>query len=603
VSDSLTLGRGSGSSGETGDSPATPARGRTASRWRRFLAHEWTLAAIGSVVLALVMTWPVALHPASRLAWDLGDPSLQAWQMAWSGHALPRDPLHVFHSNTLYPEWYSFAFSDTLMGYAPVGMIGTGVTAAIVRYNVMFVLAFALAFLGMYALVRQLGGTRSGAALAGVVFSFAPWRWAHAGHLHILSSGGIALAFAMLARGHGYSFRRGYAPERADVRWIVAGWFVAAWQLSLGFSLGLPFTYALLAVITLAFGHWLVFPRVRRAEWWRTRREFPRRLLMANLGGGLVFAAVAGFMARPYLKVFEQHPYARRGVPQLMEFGPPPRGLFIAPEESWLWAGPHAGMRDGLSAPGEMAVFIGYTVLVLALVGLFVSAWSVRLRALLAAGAVIAAVLALSVKFPGGGRFTYLPLLHHLPGWDGMRTPGRLIMWSTACAAVLAAGALTALAERLRASAARSRPMALRAALLLPVALVLVEGIGDVPHPIVPKAPTVALRAAEPPLLILPLDYKPSQLFMLWSADGLPKMVNGGTGFIPVSQFNFRQAATTFPDAASVQQLRAGGVRTVVVIPDQVTGTPFAGALTAPVPAGLGVRRVEIDGIVLFYLD
>ncbi|GIJ50808.1 hypothetical protein Val02_76940 [Virgisporangium aliadipatigenens] len=599
MSDSLTVGRGSASSGETGELPARPPR---QSR-RRFLTHEWTLASIGSVLLAVVMTWPVMLHPASRLPWDLGDPALQAWQMAWAGHALPRDPVHVFHSNTFYPEWYSFAFSDTLMGYAPAGLIGSGVTAAIVRYNILFVLAFALAFLGMYALVRQLGGTVAGAALAGAVFSFAPWRWAHAGHLNILSSGGIALAFAMLARGHGYSFRHGYRPDRADVRWIVAGWIVAAWQLSLGFSIGLPFAYALVLVIVLAFGHWLLFPRAGRAEWWRTRKAFPRRLLIANVGGGAVFALVGALMARPYLKVFEQHPYARRGIPQLEEFGPPPLGLVTAPEESWLWAGPHAGMRESLTAQGEMAVFMGYTVLVLALVGLVVSTWSLRLRALLAAGAVIAAVLALGVKVPGDGRFTYLPLYNHLPGWDGMRTPGRLIMWSTVCAAVLAAGAIGALAERLRGFAALPRPAARHALLLLPVALVLVEGVGAVPHPYVPKAPTAALRAAEPPLLILPFDHVPNQLYMLWSADGLPKMVNGGSGFAPSSQFHFRDVAATFPDAGSVQTLRADGIRTLVVLRDRVAGTPFARVLTAPVPVELGVRRVEVGDAVLFYLD
>ena len=53
--------------------------------------------------------------------------------------------------------------------------------------------------LGAYALARQLGSGRIGAAVAGVSYTYAPWLLAQAGHLHILSNGGIPLALAMLA--------------------------------------------------------------------------------------------------------------------------------------------------------------------------------------------------------------------------------------------------------------------------------------------------------------------------------------------------------------------------------------------------------------------
>ena len=84
-------------------------------------------------------------------------------------------------------------------------------------------MVFALAFVGAYALVRQLGAGRIGAAVAGAAFAYAPWRLAQAGHLQVLSTGGIALALAMLARGHGWSLRHGYRPERHAARLGVSG--------------------------------------------------------------------------------------------------------------------------------------------------------------------------------------------------------------------------------------------------------------------------------------------------------------------------------------------------------------------------------------------
>ena len=191
------------------------------------------------------MTWPTLRYPLHTIPQDYWDPSLQAWQMAWSGHILLHRPAQLWHANTFYPESWSFAFSDTLLGYAPAGMLGTGPEAAVLRYNIIFVLAHALATFGAYALARQLGAGRIGGAVAGVGFAYAPWLLAQAGHLHVISNGGIPLALAMLARGHGYSLRYGYRPRRSHAGWAFAGWLVATWQISLGFGIGLPFVYIL----------------------------------------------------------------------------------------------------------------------------------------------------------------------------------------------------------------------------------------------------------------------------------------------------------------------------------------------------------------------
>jgi hypothetical protein len=578
--------------------PRTPSRPRrAAARVAAVARHEWTLASLGSVLLAAVMTWPTLRHPTTTIPQDIWDPTLQAWQMAWSGHALRTDPAGLWHANAFYPERYSFAFSDTLLGYAPAGMIGTGPVAALVRYNIMYVLVFALAFFGAYALLRQLGAGRIGAAAAGAAFGYAPWRLGQAGHLHIISTGGIALALAMLARGHGWSLRDGYRPDRVRPGWAVAGWLVAAWQLSLGFGIGLPFAYALAAVGLVGGVGWLAFGRPR----------LPARLLGADVLGGGLFAVVGGALAQPYLKVVELHPYAKRSVQELAFFSPSLRSFFTAPPESGVWGELHSPVRAAMPAPAETALLVGFALAGLAAAGLVVSIWSWRARAALAAGAVVTLVLAMGTNGPSEGRAGYLLLYDNLPGFDGIRTPGRLVLWTTLFLAVLAAGAVAAFAERAQQLVAdrvpgRPGPL-LRLATLLPVALVLAEGIHATPHPPVPTAPT-ALRTVEAPLMVLPTSLLLDENTMLWTTDRFPRMVNGGSGFQPQRQDELRKLAERFPDRDSVDALRAIGVKTVVVVPARVAGTPYAGAVDPQVPLDeLGVTREVRGDAIVYTLD
>ena len=176
----------------------------------------------------------------SRIAPDLGDPVRTAWEVAWVGHAMLHDPLHLFDSNAFYPHPLSLAFSDSLLGYGPAAFFGSGTVAALVRYNLLFLFAWSLCFVGAYLLARELGLGRLAAAAAGVAFAYAPYRVTEAGHLHVISSGGIALALFLLLRGY----------RRASRGLVLAGWLVSAWQISLGFTLGLQYSY-LLAVLAL----------------------------------------------------------------------------------------------------------------------------------------------------------------------------------------------------------------------------------------------------------------------------------------------------------------------------------------------------------------
>ncbi|WP_244365650.1 hypothetical protein [Micromonospora echinofusca] len=565
----------------------------------RFLIHEWTLAVVGALVLAVLMTWPTLRYPLYTIPQDYWDPTLQAWQVAWSGHILLTDPNQLWQANTFYPERWSFAFSDTLLGYAPAGMIGTGPEAAVLRYNILFVLAHALATLGAYALARQLGAGRIGGAVAGVSFAYAPWLLAQAGHLHVLSNGGIPLALAMLARGHGYSFRYGYRPARRHAGWAFTGWLVAAWQLSLGFGIGLPFAYVLGLLTLVAVVTWYV-----RRFFLRTgRRPFGVRLLLADVFGGLAFAATGALLAVPYFKVTELHPYARRTLGDIDMFSPPASGFLTAPGESRVWGSLHEGARAGLPWSPEMTLLPGFALYALAAGGLFFSVWKLRHRLFLLAGVLVTGILAMGTRF-FGGTFTYVPLFEHLPGWDGLRTPGRLMLWTTLLLGLLAAGALTAFAMRVRELAAERIPPWpgpwLRLATLLPLMLVLVEGLNNTPHPVVPQQPA-AMRSVEGPMLVLPSNGSLDQPVMLWTTSRFQDVVNGGSGFTPQQLSDVRRVTQSFPDPTSVEYLRTLGVRNVVLLRDHLGGTPWEATVNLPVD-GMGITREDMGQAVVYRL-
>ncbi|MGW0501671.1 hypothetical protein [Micromonospora sp. NPDC003241] len=572
--------------------------GRLGRRLGRFAIHEWTLAALGSLALAVLMTWPTLRYPRHTLPQDYWDPSLQAWQMAWSGHILKTDPAQLWHANTFFPERWSFAFSDTLLGYAPAGMIGTGPEHALLRYNIIFVLAHALATFGAYVLARQLGASQIGSAVAGVSYTYAPWLLAQAGHLHVISNGGIPLALAMLARGHGWSLRHGYRPERRNPGWVYAGWLVAAWQLSLGFGIGLPFAYVLAGTVVVA----AVISYAKRI-FWRVKRPFGQRLLTADLIGGLIFAGVGILLAIPYFTVTQLHPHAERSIADIAVFSPPATGFVTAPGESRVWGELHEGARAILPWHPEMTLLPGFVLYALAAGGLFFSIWTARQRLLLFLGVLVTMVLAMGTEF-FGGTYTFVPLFEHLPGWNGIRTPGRLMLWTTLLLGLLAAGAVSAFAERVREISAERIPSWpspwLRLATLVPLVLVLAEGTNTTPQPVVPTQPA-AMREVDGPMLVLPSGQSHDQPVMLWSTSRFQQVVNGGSGFVPRQLDDVRRVTMAFPDQTSVDYLRTLGVQNVLILRDLVVGTPWEISIDAPVD-GLGITREEIGSVVVFRL-
>ena len=554
--------------------------------------RELALVAAGGMALAIVLTWPVAAHLGTNIAGDLGDPVRTAWQVAWEGHALTLSSGTLFDTNAFWPLSTSLAFSDSLLGYAPAGLIGNqGVAAAVARYDVLFLFAYALAFVGPYLLARELGAGRAAAVVAGVAFAYAPFRATMNGHLHVLSSGGIPLSLFLLVRGY----------RRRNAWLVLAGWVVAAWQLSLGFTLGLQLAYLLVVLAVVAVVLW-----VRRG-----RPSPGRRLVVASAAGVLLAAAVTVYEARPYLRVHHDYPSARRTNFDVSLYSAPPKAFAAAPAESRLWGAATASVRNGLRSRNEDTLFPGLAILGLAVLGVGWGRWPRALRIGLSAGVVVCAVLSLGFGMPPHGDLTYRLLYRFAPGWDAVRTPGRIVtLTSLGLALLAAAGADVAIGRAMRPLPVRwQRTGALAVGSLL-VAAVVVDGAGRVGDPRVPLPPPGEARLA-PPQLHLPTSGSYDRLYQLWSTDGFPDIVNGVSTFDLPSLDSVRGVMRTFPDAQSVLFLRQHRIRTVVLhtnlgregLPPSVRNPPLpvdpAAAAAKPI-RGLLLRRHSLPGAVVY---
>jgi hypothetical protein len=548
--------------------------------------REVLVAAVGASLLAIVMTWPLLLHLGADIPRDIGDPLAEAWQPAWGGHALLHQPLHFFDANRFWPLKDSLAFGDALIGYAPAGLIGSGPHAAIVRYDLLFLFAYALAFFGAYLLARELGLGPAGAAVAGAAFAFAPYRLEQDGHLQVISSGGIPLAVAFAVRGI-----RLHRPW-----WLFWAWAVAAWQVSIGWVLGLPFAYGIGGAVLIAIVAWLL----------RGRPPVPRRMIVASAAGAAVFIAVSYWIAHPYLYIADNFPAAKRSPHEVAAFSGPLKVFITAPEENFVWGSATAGIRDTLTTWQEKTLFPGALILVLAVVGLWSSSLPKRWRVGIGIAAAVILVLELGFREGGGLLWPYRVLYDVLPGWDAIRTPGRLATFSSLALALLAAAGAEA---AIRAAGRRRWPTWSAIAVAGVLGLAIVTEGRSLPFdpfdnqaapPVPPSGPSTA-DIPQPQLHLPALTAKQNRAYQLASTDGFPEIVNGRASTNPAAVLNLVRDMANFPDAATVKELQDYGVRTVILHLGLTEGTPQAGAARKPI-AGLPLRSYRLPGLVVYEL-
>lgn len=166
--------------------------------------RQLLVAAVIYALATIWMTWPLTPSAGSAIQ-DVGDPLFEIWVMRAVQHRLVNDPLSLYHANAFHPFQYSLAYSEEAISTAllawPIYLIsGNDVLA----YNAMFLISFWLTGFAVFLLARELGASPGAAFVAGICAAFAPARFGHLSHLHMLVIGWLPLAlwaFTIFVRG------------------------------------------------------------------------------------------------------------------------------------------------------------------------------------------------------------------------------------------------------------------------------------------------------------------------------------------------------------------------------------------------------------------
>lgn len=299
--------------------------------WRPHL-----IAFAAYAALAVVTTFPLALHLSSRLPKDLGDPLIVTSILWWNAHVMPFTE-RWWNGFGFFPAGGMMAFSEHFVGASllasPLQWLGLDAVGA---YNVTLLASFPLCAIAAHALAWTLTRRHDAAIVCGLAYGFNPYRVAHIEHLELLLSFGMPAALAAL---HLYAGTR-------RARWLIA--FAAALAVQ-----ALSSSYYTL-FFTVLLGLWILW-FVRPHEWRRG---------LAILAAACIAALVVIPLARGYSRIHERQNLARDFTDEVLRYSADLSSLVTASPLSALW-----GWTASLNG-AERQLFPGLTIAALVLAGI-----------------------------------------------------------------------------------------------------------------------------------------------------------------------------------------------------------------------------------------
>ncbi len=563
---------------------------------------QWKLRLILAAAITgtvLVMIRPTIHSMRSTLPTNLGDTSLNTWILAWQSHALTTHPSQWFGGNVYFPYGNSLGYSELMLPLLAVfGPVFLATGNAVLAYNVTQIALLCLCLWATFRLARYLGCSPISAYCAALAFSFNAYYFAHSVHLQLLTMGFFPLGVLCL-------FRMLDLRRKRD-----------------GVALGL--VTAALVTGCLYYGvMWLLIVAVLvGVDAWRSVRHDRS---VASIRPHLLAAGVAAVLLVP-IGLLYVHFQSSSGFHRPLPSG---EGLrpsdFLSPSVGSRVYGA-AGRAAGATFAGTGHMFfMGATVFILAAIGLVQvarlsthedqvaggkpAAVLAHRRSLLLAGAM-SFVLAIGPSvgsIPAPFRFFY----EFVPGFDSIRAVARLAVPGLLIVALLGGVGLDWLRARLKFS-----PIALGVGACVLVALELSVSVPrvDATRNEAANALHVALKARpSEPVIELPIAGSNDGLFalmveerrMLHSIGDWRQRVNGVSGGNPIDYNAKADIFGSFPDAKSVDQLRAWGVKFVMLhtSSDGETLTysvTQAQKIVAALPVGTSVEWLSGGAIITF---
>jgi hypothetical protein len=479
--------------------------------------------------LTAVMTYPQARHMGDAVH-DPGDPLLNLWALSWIAHQLPIAPTHLFDANIFAPERWTLAYSETLLApaVASTPLIWMGMSGILV-YNLVFVSGFIFSGIGAALLVRDLTRDTSAAIVAGVIFAYLPFRFDHYPQLQLQQAEWIPLAL--------WAFHRVMNDGRLRDG-LLLGAFVSAQFLSC------VYYGVFLSGFLVVVGGALMLSNVRIA----------RRRLTALAAGVVLSSLLLAPAGRAYLAAREA--VGERSATEIAGRSARWHHYLAAPASNRLYGG--SASRFGAE---ERKLFPGLIAVTLAIVALWPPVSPVRIAYAIGLGFAVNLTLGLNAPL-------YRFLVERVAPFRALRIPALAVILVGFSLAVLAGFGVARIRSRVSAPG-------VRALLALVCSLaVLVEGCSTPVHlTTIPQAPPAIyadlLRdrgdSSAVTIVDIPMIVGGDQTYMYYSTFHWQTLLNGYSGFFPPAYLRLVADMREFPDARSLDALRARGGRYAVV--------------------------------------
>ncbi len=539
------------------------------------------------LLLTLLMTWPL-ITQLTRTLPDGGDGWRFLWNLWWVKTAVVDLHTSPFHTNLLYYPNGVNLYIDTLaplLGVLSIPLQLLGLNLVTV-YNLLVLSSFVLAGYGTYLLVRYLTNVRAAAFVAGIIFAFCPYHFAHMlGHLNLVSLQGLPFYVLALYKTWGAVERPDStdAPRPTNPRRPLL-WAGAA-GLWLAINAYIEWTYALFLILfTLGFVAWQVLV-ARRGPGWRTGA------LRLGLVGRISLLLTSPVLL-PMLQEARSTAYTQTPIQASVALSSDSTDAFVPSAFHPLWqlTGPVLASHYATRWRAERVVFVGYSTLALSIAGL----WAFRRRASIVFWGCTALggwILSLGpILHVWGERFFLgqrIPLpyagLYFLPFFNILRVPARFMVLTMLALAVLVGYALASGArERPRWWPSRLRSVRGGWLSLVAAVLILFEYLA-VPYPLLPldyQLPFYQQLAQEPgQFAILDLPLTPFSIYEAYQTIHHHPIVGGYlarqppdpfVANLPVLQYLLPATAVDDPLAAAAAQsglteLRQADVRYAIV--------------------------------------
>jgi hypothetical protein len=529
-------------------------------------------------MLALAMTYPLILHPTSTVPSDIGDPLLNTWILAWNSQALLTNPTELFNANIFFPLTNTLAYSEHLFSTAilalPLQLIGA---EPILAYNVSLLITFPLAGFGMYLLALRWTKRPGAAFVAGLVFAFAPYRFAAIAHLQLLTFQWLPFAILfldMIVMGNPKA-----VPGRSSVslRYYLAFTLFLLLQLLASWYLA-TFTFVLI-------GLYLMVSVLAR----RLSRHTFFRLVLALF---IVAVLCLPFLV-PYLALIDDFRRARP-LAVALAFAALPADYGAAAPFNRLFGPFSETLRSRPGFTEENTLFVGFIAPMLAVATLLTAFLTVvrsgrrrsentsnsdsrgmpqasprnSIRIVISTSVALIAAITLTFAIP------YAMMVYLIPATTIIRVPPRWILPALFALASLAAFGYVLLDSRISRFLARSEISKFNFItsnfLLLLVAILLLAEAFSAPIPLAkvenrstlnPAYAWLARQEDDFTLIELPLHSAPAAEFpevkrLYASTLGWWPLVNGYSGYTPPRQSELALRIATFPDASAISALQ-----------------------------------------------